>query len=275
MKKIFDYIYANWWTDAISCILFIIIPLLLTNNPLDKWFNCHPNVKYWFNVLLWFFLIITILFYLLMRYSIHKTEIAKKKYYDDLISRNKEYERLKAYIITTRWDIVSSFLCKFIIRLKIIFSSNERINLYMKQKDDFLLIGRYSENPNFSKKGLNSGLLPDDGILKTIWENGEDVIKLSGSSFRTWKKEMKKYFTNKTNASNKRMPSCFLYGIRLNGEDNKPKYVLLIESIKSNTYDDKNLKTEFLKHTEDLLNIANNFYRNYYDIEDIENVKIN
>jgi hypothetical protein len=55
------------------------------------------------------------------------------------------------------------------------FSHSERISVYKHDGHAFVMLGRYSSNPEYEKRGR--GYYPDDqGCIRDAWRNGEAVI---------------------------------------------------------------------------------------------------
>ena len=55
------------------------------------------------------------------------------------------------------------------------FTSSERISLYVHDGQNFVMIGRYSKNPDFAKKGR--GIQPEnEGVMGMAWREGKAFV---------------------------------------------------------------------------------------------------
>lgn len=160
-----------------------------------------------------------------------------KKLHETLELLNQANEKLKA-IRNEYYKLCSD-------NLKSIFSSffdetsgNGRVSLYKHTGHNFILLGRYSQNPTYNKIG-RGGYPDNEGFIAKGWEDGEFEI----NDIPMWKgagTQYKSYVKSKCNISdevlqniNMRSKSFYIY--RFNNHDaSNPLGIIVFEKIEAN-----------------------------------------
>jgi hypothetical protein len=135
-------------------------------------------------------------------------------------------------------DLFNSYLTLFVESLN--FTHTERVSVYKVYENKFILIGRSSVNPLLSRPGRSSYPI-SEGLIGKAWAEGEffvdDLPDPSDRSGTT--------YYNRLNAlnhvpreviNNLKMPSRTFYIRRMNGFENTPKAIIVIESIRNNAF---------------------------------------
>lgn len=205
-----------------------------------------------------------------VRVALKNEEIIK-----NLQNKNKEVE--KKYLVIERYsesiglyleDIPKEFLrnvSKF-LDLK----NSERISLYVLAEDKFFIIGRYSENPTYDRKGRESYPVDCGYIAKCLKnDNGKDYFIRLG--LPTNKKKYLETVKNETGMSEEEvkvlsMQSKSYFTRVIKDEKNKNVGILVVESTKSkftmNAEEmESKLKELSVHHMSTLLEISNKLKR--------------
>lgn len=126
----------------------------------------------------------------------------------------------------------------------------DRISIYKydKQEDEFRLLGRHAENPSFRKRSRY--LYPvNQGVIGKAWTDRkcfEKKLPSPNSSLKKYYEENeKKYGIPPETCKNLTMQSTCLWGYRLSDEKDIPFAVIIVESTKRESLDDKKLHAFF------------------------------
>ena len=143
---------------------------------------------------------------------------------EDIIEQSKE----------DYFQLIENHLA-ILVNDKLGLCDTERVSVYKYEEKAFVMLGRYSKNPEYCKRGR--GKYPaDEGIIAKAWQNGEvfvtnlpDPDKEEGR----YLDEMKNAWgINKSTARNFRMKSRCYYGFAIEHADQQRIAVVIIESIK-------------------------------------------
>ncbi len=184
-------------------------------------------------------------------------EIANKKTIETLENDNEKYRMLSDTISENIKELFNGFLYRFATS-KANFSPNERITLYIHNGEDlFIPFGRYSSNPKYGKPGRDS--YPDNqGCIAQGWENkwyfdnSFSDPAASETSLKSYIKENKdNYLMDRRTIIKLKMKATLLAVMRLDVKDT-PVAVVVVESISSSKYTEKQIKL-FLREQQEYL----------------------
>jgi hypothetical protein len=136
-------------------------------------------------------------------------------------------------------------------------SRNGRVSIYLHKNNKFILIGRYSNNPNYTTKGRKD--YPDNkGLISKGWE--DEICELYG--IPEWRGLGQQYHTKVRRVKeidievvkNLKMKSRSFYIKRIDNEDSRtPHGIIVIEQMKSNQINSDILNDIFEKNTQNLV----------------------
>lgn len=136
-------------------------------------------------------------------------------------------------------------------------SNNGRVSMYLHQNNSFILIGRYSNNPNFNKKGREK--YPDnEGLISKGWDDGICVLhgvpEWRGAGQNYYNKVNRVKEINKDIVSRINMKSRAFYIKRVDNEDSRTPYgIIVIEQMKSNSIDNNIIQDIFDKDLDNFI----------------------
>lgn len=140
-------------------------------------------------------------------------------------------------------DLLNSYLK--IICKNLGFSYTERISIYKVSSNRFVLLGRSSENPNFSVSGRSNYPLKE-GFIGLGWERGEYYIADlpdPSSNFETYYERVSNENTiDRLAVNNIKMKSRSYFIHRVDGFDSNPKAIIVFESIQPEGIDKEKVK---------------------------------
>jgi hypothetical protein len=111
------------------------------------------------------------------------------------------------------------------------FTNTERISVYNNDGTNFVMIGRYSQNPEFCKKGRV--IYPsDEGIIAEAWKNGEAFVNNlpdPANDLENYLNKFKdKYHIDKKYARRFNMKSRSYYGYAINDIRGKTRIAVIV-----------------------------------------------
>lgn len=117
---------------------------------------------------------------------------------------------------------------------KLKISDTERVSVYKFEEGAFVMLGRYSKNPEYCKRGR--GRYPaNEGIIAKAWQNGEAFVANlpdPRTEEERYLDEMKNTFgINKSTARNFKMKSRCYYGFAIENAEQQRIAVVIIESV--------------------------------------------
>jgi len=137
-------------------------------------------------------------------------------------------------------ELFNSYLTLMIKNLN--FRHTERISVYKVFENKFVLIGRASDNPILQKISRSSYPI-DEGFIGKGWAEGRffidnlpDPSSRNGETYYSQVNSICKI--DKQIIKDIKMKSRTYFVYRINGYDNQPKAVLVIESINQNGFDE-------------------------------------
>jgi hypothetical protein len=190
--------------------------------------------------------------------AVYQNYILKAKYVSDedliieLSNTNKKLDILKKEYYKLCSD-----------NLRIIFKSffdlsngSGRVSVYKFENDAFKLLGRYSNNPIYSKKGRDS-YPSNEGFIALGWAN--EVFEIY--NIPAWSKtgtEYKSAIKELCNISDKtlkslKMKSCSFFIYRLDNEDSRPPLgIVVVEQLQSTQINPNNMNEIFSNNEQQL-----------------------
>lgn len=141
-------------------------------------------------------------------------------------------------VVKERSELFNSYLMLLVKNLN--FGHNERISVYKIYENNFILIGRSSNNPNLVAPGRSNYPL-NEGFIGKAWGEGEFYIHdLPDPSLRNGNN----YYQRVNSICNiprdviqgMRMLSRTFYIYRISGFQGDPKAIIVIESLNANAF---------------------------------------
>lgn len=141
-------------------------------------------------------------------------------------------------VVTGMNELFNSYLSLLIESLN--FTHMERVSVYKVYQDKFVLIGRSSVNPILTKAGRSSYPITE-GLIGKAWAEGEffitdlpDPNERSGNTYYNRVNQISPISREVVNALNMQSRSYFI--LRMNGFENRPKAIIVIESQRSGAF---------------------------------------
>lgn len=185
-------------------------------------------------------------------FAIYLSYIFKEKFksFDEILTKfnnsKSEYYKLCSDIIRNSFD---NFFQNSL--------NNGRVSIYLHQNNNFILLGRYSNNPNYNVKGRE--IYPDnEGLISKGWLDSVCVI----DNIPQWKNNGQKYITyvnqikpiNKNTIRNMKMKSRSFYIKRIDNEDSRtPHGIIVIEQMNPNQIDNNMIEDILEKYESNLI----------------------
>jgi hypothetical protein len=187
-----------------------------------------------------------------LNYKIKSNFITDEKLASELDYTNKKLEVLKKEYYKLCSD-----------NLRIIFKSffdlsngSGRVSVYKYENDAFKLLGRYSNNPQYNKKGRES-YQANEGFIALGWAN--EIYEIY--NIPQWTKNGKDYKNavkelcniSDSTLKNIKMKSCSFFIYRLDNEDSRPPLgIVVVEQLQSSQIDHQNMSEIFSSNEQQL-----------------------
>jgi len=161
--------------------------------------------------------------------------------------RNKNFTKLKNEYFKFSSDFIRNSFDEFFKNS----SNNGRVSMYLHQNNKFILIGRYSNNPNYNKKGRKE-YSDNEGLISKGWLEGTCVLH----GIPEWRGQGKNYYQKVKSVKNisletvkdLNMKSRSFYVKRIDNEDSRtPHGIIVLEQAKSNAIDNNIVEDIFEK----------------------------
>uniref|UniRef100_B8HMZ2 GAF domain-containing protein n=1 Tax=Cyanothece sp. (strain PCC 7425 / ATCC 29141) TaxID=395961 RepID=B8HMZ2_CYAP4 len=126
------------------------------------------------------------------------------------------------------------------------FGTSERISLFKHDGNALVMVGRYSSNPLFNKKG--KGILPvDEGVVGKAWSDGYAFVNdlpesTQANDFDYIKVCCLGWKMNRDTARNLFMKSRTIAAFAIRDNRSQPIGVLVLESMNANGFDEEYIK---------------------------------
>lgn len=247
MKKVFELVKTVVKNTAINKkedwgnFIILVVPILLAIPPISK-----------FLLGKWYGIIIIILIFLIGWFQTNSKKFEMQKLQNELEqhkglveSHDVEKNKLKITIndLATKIELMDNYLevlpeliVKYLsLELKLTYTDRISLYNYDFSEELFVQIGRYSVNPEFTKKGRPT-YPKDKGFIKNSWQNGSYNIE----NLPSFEDEPKKYLdtvSHKSKLDKKiikelSMKSRSYFCSNLINSKHKAVGVIVIESIK-------------------------------------------
>ncbi|MBG0504435.1 hypothetical protein GBO30_04140 [Elizabethkingia anophelis] len=181
--------------------------------------------------------------------------IKQKEKQESLESLNTEKQNLEKKLsnVEKEYYKVCSDTIKFMFEDFFANSDgNGRVSIYKHQNDKFILLGRYSKNPQYNKRGREI-YLDNEGFISKGWQIGEFIIHNApkwvgnGRDYKTFMKHncsISEEILKKIN-----MKSCSFFVTRIENEDARdPLGVIVFEKLTNSIIDQINVKRTISIH---------------------------
>lgn len=159
-----------------------------------------------------------------------------------LVQANKKLEAIRNEYYKLCSDNLKSIFSSFFDET----SGNGRVSLYKHTGHNFILLGRYSQNPTYNKKS-RSGYPDNEGFIAKGWEDGEFEI----NDIPMWKgagTQYKSYVKSRCNISeevlqniNMRSKSYYIYRFD-NHDASNPLGIIVFEKIQATGIDKSTIR---------------------------------
>jgi hypothetical protein len=222
----------------ISSILLVALSVIDISNLNDSKVTCWGLKEFPIGKLIYYVVVVaTIVFGI---FSIQNSQTVSKLERENSENSAKinDLESALNDSITQMNDLFNSYILLIVKNLD--FTHTERISVYKVFEEKFLLIGRASTNPNLKKNGRNNYPI-NEGFIGKGWAEGEFFIDdLPDPTQRN----RDPYYTKvnsicpipKETIKNMNMASRTFFIYRINGYDNQPKAILVIESLREKAF---------------------------------------
>lgn len=234
----------NFWNYFVTYSTYfsmgaVILLSVIDISDLDAWkVNILGIEEFMFGKLLYYITVLTALFFGVI--SISNTKEVKELEKDNSEKGNQiiDLENILEKVISDKEELFKSYLNLLFSNLNLTHS--ERISVYRVNNNQFVLMGRASENPNFEQPGRKSYPITE-GFIGKGWAEGEffidnlpDPNEHSGNQYF---KEINSISPiNRDVVSNLSMQSRTYYVKRMKGYDARPKAVIVIESLNEQAF---------------------------------------
>lgn len=183
------------------------------------------------------------------RRSVKLTKLTK-----DIDSQARENEELRQFFEQTQQDYFDLLRDQLLILANDVFhfGDTERISVYKHDGEAFLMLGRYSKNPDFDKRGR--GIYPDDqGCISKAWREGFAFCKPAlpepnGKNGKAaWKERLEQEWgIPKSVSNNFRMKSRAYAALAIEDVESKRRVaVVVIESTRADRLSFSVIQEEF------------------------------
>lgn len=143
-------------------------------------------------------------------------------------------------------------------QLQILFAqiglnNNDRISVYSHEEQAFIMLGRYSPNPEYKKPGR--GIYPDDqGCIGEAWRQGKAIISnIPTPGTKSYYREMLRWNITESVADSLRMKSQCYVGYAIHNNHRDRIAVIVFESTASCGLNDKEINSKLLEGGEEMI----------------------
>lgn len=180
-----------------------------------------------------------------------------------------KFESLKTQLekeINNKQKIKDEYYSLCSIYIKEIFSDffnpqegNSRVSLYKHQGTHFTLLGRYSDNPAYTKKGLQK-YLDTEGFISLGWQNGTYKIfnvppwKHSGVEYKRFMKAHCTIDENRLNKLTMHSRSFYIYRFDSSNVTN-PHGIIVFEKMSETEIETQTIDKIFVEHKAQLITL--------------------
>lgn len=234
--KVWDFLFEK--SLYITSILFVILSVIDISDLNESKINQWGLVNFPIGKI--FYYIIT---GLTITFGVISTEKANtiKKLEKDITEKGSkiiDLENSVNDVVTGMNELFNSYLSLLIESLN--FTHTERVSVYKVYDNKFILIGRSSVNPNLTKAGRNSYPV-SEGLIGKAWAEGElfitdlpDPNERGGNTYYNRVNQINPIPREVVNSLNMQSRSYFI--LRMNGFENRPKAIIVIESQKAGAF---------------------------------------
>lgn len=137
-------------------------------------------------------------------------------------------------------------------------NGNSRVSLYKHKDSHFVLLGRYSDNPQYSKIGSDT-YRDDEGFIAFGWEQGQFEVhsipkwKKGGASYKSFMKQNCTISDERLNSL--KMKSCSFYVYRFDSDTTRPFGIIVFEKMEDGQIDQTMIQNIFTSHKQQIINI--------------------
>lgn len=178
-------------------------------------------------------------------------------------------------LVTEINELFNSYLKLLVKNLNLTYE--ERISVYKIHDDRFQLIGRASESTRLEKTGR--GTYPiDEGFIGLGWDRGEYFVddlpdpNTEGGPKRYYERVSKEVSISKHIVEKLNMKSRSYFVIRLEGFDNKPKAVIVLESKNAKAFNEMEVRSKIEDSFQPLIMFIETMNPKHNDIVDVEKI---
>jgi hypothetical protein len=189
------------------------------------------------NIIYYFLVVLAIIFGIFT--ANNASELSKlEKDLEEKGTKIVDLESSLNQVVTETVELFNSYLNLLVKNLK--FTHNDRISVYKVHEGKFCLIGRKSVNPTLESTGRQDYPV-DEGLIGKGWAEGEffidnlpDPNRNSGNTYYNQVNQIKKIPRDVCNDIRMKSRTYFIY--RINGYDNEPNSIIVMESMKDKAF---------------------------------------
>jgi hypothetical protein len=179
IRKSMYWVVENIFKYSEHITVFFLIALSVIDiSNVDDWKYKEYQVGKYFYYICVVIAILTGLMSLETKRKIKELEDENQKMSEEGNNLSNKIIQLENDIEELNSDFISLFNTQIaVIFYKLSFGANERISIYKHENDKFIILGRYSSNPVYTK--IREKIYPDnEGFIQLAWENesGEHYI---------------------------------------------------------------------------------------------------
>ena len=140
-----------------------------------------------------------------------------------------------------------------ILFTQIDLGNNDRISVYSHEEQAFIMLGRYSPNPEYKKPGR--GIYPDDqGCIGEAWRQGKSIISnIPNPGTKGYYREMLRWNITENIANSLQMKSQCYVGYAIHNNHRNRIAVIVFESIDPSGLDDKKINSKLIGGGEEMI----------------------
>jgi hypothetical protein len=176
---------------------------------------------------------------------------------DEKLASELDYTNKKLEILKKEYYKLCSDNLRIIFKSFFDLSNGAgRVSVYKYENDAFKLLGRYSNNPLYNKKGRDS-YPANEGFIALGWAN--EIFEIY--NIPQWTKNGKDYKNaikvlcniSDSTLKNIKMKSCSFFIYRLDNEDSRPPLgIVVVEQLQSSQIDHQNMSEIFSSNEQQL-----------------------
>lgn len=192
----------------------------------------------------------------ILAYNKNKDFLEKSDLKNKLINEETKAKKIKDEYYTLCSDYIKDIFKEFFIKTP---GGNSRVSLYKHQGTHFSLLGRYSDNPAYSKRGQET-YSDNEGFIAIGWQNKTFEIhdaplwKKNGASYKSFMKENCNIDDNRLKNITMKSRSFYIY--RFDNESaSNPHGIIVFERMNENEISIDIINDIFTNHQSQIISL--------------------